>query len=79
MLAGGFGSRAEYTNASSSAIFHDVEGGAQSTKGVFRTATGLTPMETTFVSLHNAGLLDCSPKNLGIGKNIKFYLIYLIK
>ena len=74
MLAGGFGSRAEYTNAASSGIFHGEENGAQSTKGVFRTATGLTPMETTFVSLHNAGLLDCSPENLGIGKNIKFYL-----
>ena len=74
MLAGGFGSRAEYTNASSSSIFHDIEGGTQSTKGVFRTATGLTPMETTFVTLHKAGLLDCSKGNLGIGKNIKFYL-----
>lgn len=74
MLAGGFGSRAEYTNASSDGIFHSKENGAQSTKGVFRTATGLTPMETTFISLHNAGLLDCSKGNLGIGKNIKFYL-----
>ena len=74
MLAGGFGSRAEYTNASSSAIFHDVDGGTQSTKGVFRTATGLTPMETTLVTLHMAGLLDCSKGKLGIGKNIKFYL-----
>lgn len=74
MLAGGFGSRAEYTNAASDGIFHGVENGAQSTKGVFRTATGLTPMETTFVSLHNAGLLDCSPEHLGIGKNIHFYL-----
>ena len=51
MLAGGFGSRAEYTNASSSAIFHGEKGGAQSTKGVFQTATGLTPMETTFITL----------------------------
>ena len=74
MLAGGFGSRAEYTNASSSGIFHNAQDGAQSTKGVFRTATGLTPMETTFISLHNAGLLDCSKGNLGIGKNIKLYL-----
>lgn len=74
MLAGGFGSRAEYTNASSSAIFHDKEDGTQSTKGVFKTATGLTPMETTFVTLHKAGLLDCSKGSLGIGKNIKFYL-----
>ncbi len=74
MLAGGFGSRAEYTNASSSAIFHNINGGTQSTKGIFRTATGLTPMETTFVTLHNAGLLDCSKDNLDIGKNIKFYL-----
>ncbi len=74
MLAGGFGSRAEYTNASSSAIFHDKKNGAQSTKGVFKTATGLTPMETTFVTLHNAGLLDCSKDELEIGKNIKFYL-----
>ena len=74
MLAGGFGSRAEYTNASSDGIFHGVDNGAQSTKGVFRTATGLTPMETTFVSLHNAGLLDCSKGNLKIGDNIKFYL-----
>lgn len=74
MLAGGFGSRAEYTNASSSAIFHDETNGAQSTKGVFRTATGLTPMETTLVTLHKAGLLDCSKGSIGIGKNIKFYL-----
>ncbi len=74
MLAGGFGSRAEYTNASSGAIFHDEPNGAQSTKGVFRTATGLTPMETTFITLHKAGLLDCSKGNLGIDKNIKFYL-----
>lgn len=74
MLAGGFGSRAEYTNASSDGIFHSKENGAQSTKGVFRTATGLTPMETTFVSLHNAGLLDCSKGKLNIGDNIKFYL-----
>ena len=72
MLAGGYGSRAEYANASSSAIFHDKKGGAQSTKGVFQTATGLTPMETTFISLHKAGLLDCS--KLKIGENIKFYL-----
>ena len=74
MLAGGFGSRAEYTNASSSGIFHNITGGAQSTKGVFRTPTGLTPMETTFITLHNAGLLDCSPGKIGIGKNIKLYL-----
>lgn len=72
MLAGGFGSRAEYANASSDGIFHGVENGAQSTKGVFETATGLTPMETTFITLHKAGLLDCS--NLKVGKNIKFYL-----
>ncbi len=74
MLAAGYGSRAEYTNASSSAIFHNIDGGTQSTKGVFRTATGLTPMETSFVTLHNAGLLDCSKENLDIDKNIKFYL-----
>ncbi len=74
MLAGGFGSRAEYTNASSSKIFHGVENGSNLTKGCFRTATGLTPMETTFVSLHKAGLLDCSKENLKIGENIKFYL-----
>ncbi len=74
MLAGGFGSRAEYTNASSDGIFHSKDGGAQSTKGVFRTATGLTPMETTFITLHNAGLLDCSKGKLKIGDNIKFYL-----
>lgn len=77
MLAGGFGSRAEYTNASSSAIFHDEPNGAQSTKGVFRTPTGLTPMETTFVTLHNAGLLDCSKGKIscsGDNANIKFYL-----
>ncbi len=74
MLAGGFGSRAEYTNASSDGIFHGKTNGAQSTKGVFRTATGLTPMETTFISLHNAGLLDCSKGKLKIGDNIKFYL-----
>ncbi|MBQ9245532.1 hypothetical protein IJ182_04615 [bacterium] len=74
MLAGGFGSRAEYTNASSDAIFHSKKDGANSTKGVFRTATGLTPMETTFVSLHKAGLLDCSKGKLKIGDNIKLYL-----
>ena len=75
MLAGGFGSRAEYTNASSDGIFHAKGAyGAQSTKGMFRTPTGLTPMETTFVTLHNAGLLDCSKGVFGIGKNVKFYL-----
>ncbi len=75
MLAGGFGSRAEFTNASSDAIFHDIDGGAQSTKGVFRTATGLTPMETTLVSLHLAGMLDLSKINFeGPEANIKFYL-----
>ena len=74
MLAGGYGSRAEYTNASSSKIFHGEADGSNLTKGCFRTATGLTPMETTFISLHKAGLLDCSKGNLGIGKNIKFYL-----
>lgn len=72
MLSGGFGSRAEYTNASSSAIFHDKKGGTQSTKGAFQTATGLTPMETTFITLHKAGLLDCS--KLKIGNNVKLYL-----
>ena len=75
MLAGGFGSRAEFTNASSDAIFHDIDGGAQSTKGVFRTATGLTPMETTLLSLHLAGMLNLNDisfdKQTG---NIKFYL-----
>lgn len=74
MLAGGFGSRAEYSNASSSKIMHGKEDGSNLTKGCFRTATGLTPMETSFISLHKAGLLDCSKGNLGIGKNIKFYL-----
>jgi len=74
MLAGGYGSRAEYTNASSDRIFHGKKDGAVSTKGIFRTATGFTPMETTFITLHNAGLLDCSKGNLGIGKNIKLYL-----
>ena len=76
MLAGGFGSRAEYTNASSTGILNSESepNGAQTTKGTFRTSTGLTPMETTFVSLHKAGLLDCSKGKLGIGKNIKFYL-----
>ncbi len=74
MLAGGFGSRAEYTNASSGGIMHGEINGAQSTKGAFRTATGLTPMETTFISLHKAGLLDCSKGKLNIGGKIKFYL-----
>lgn len=74
MLAGGLGSRAEYTNATSSGIFHGKENGAQSTKGVFRTPTGLTPMETTFISLHMAGILDCSAEKFGINKNVKFYL-----
>lgn len=74
MLAGGFGSRAEYANAISDGIFHGQANGAQSTKGVFRTPTGYTPMETTFISLHMAGLLDCSKGNFGIGKNVEFYL-----
>lgn len=74
MLAGGFGSRAEYANAISDKIINGTDGGAISTKGVFRTATGLTPMETTLVTLHKAGLLDCSKGKIGIGKNIKFYL-----
>ena len=76
MLAGGFGSRAEYTNAASSGILNSETepNGAQTTKGTFRTSTGLTPMETTFVSLHKAGLLDCSKGKLKIGDNIKFYL-----
>jgi hypothetical protein len=74
MLAGGFGSRAEYTNASSSAIMHGKNDGTQSTKGIFKTATGFTPMETTFITLHKAGLLDCSKGKLKIGDNIKFYL-----
>ena len=76
MLAGGFGSRAEYTNASSGGIINSEydPNGAQNTKGTFQTPTGLTPMETTFVSLHKAGLLDCSKGKLKIGDNIKFYL-----
>lgn len=74
MLAGGYGSRAEYTFAPADGIFHGIEDGAQSTKGVFRTPTGLTPMETTMISLHIAGLLDCSKGKFGIGKNVKFYL-----
>ena len=73
MLAGGFGSRAEYANAAAGAIYNNEENGAQSTKGVFRIPTGLTPMETTLISLHMAGLIDCSAKNFGIGKNIFFY------
>jgi len=73
MLAGGFGSRAEYANASAGAIFKNEEDGAQSTKGVFRIPTGLTPMETTLVSLHMAGIIDCSANKFGIGKNIFFY------
>ena len=74
MLAGGFGSRAEYANAISDKIINGTENGAISTKGVFRTATGFTPMETTLITLHKAGLLDCSKGKLEIGKNIKFYL-----
>lgn len=74
MLAGGFGSRAEYANATSDGILHGNKDGAISTKGIFQTVTGLTPMETTFVTLHNAGLLDCSKGKIGIDKNIKFYL-----
>ena len=75
MLAGGFGSRAEFTNASSDAIFHDIDNGAQSTKGVFRTATGLTPMETTLLSLHLSGMLNLNDiKFDGPDANIKFYL-----
>ncbi|MBQ4646560.1 MAG: hypothetical protein IJB79_04355 [Candidatus Gastranaerophilales bacterium] len=74
MLAGGFGSRAEYANAISDRIINGTADGAISTKGVFRTATGLTPMETTLVTLHKAGLLDCSKGKIGIGRNIKFYL-----
>ena len=74
MLAGGFGSRAEYANASSSKIMHGKKDGSNLTKGCFRTATGLTPMETSFISLHKAGYLDCSKGNFGIGKNVKFYI-----
>ena len=74
MLAGGFGSRAEYANASSSRIMHGEEKGSNLTKGCFKTATGLTPMETSFISLHNAGYLDCSAGNFARGKNIKFWL-----
>ena len=72
LLAGGYGSRAEYTNAASSAIFHDKEGGAQSTKGIHQTATGQTPMETTLITLHNTGFLDCN--NLKVGDNLVFYV-----
>ena len=74
ILSGGFGSRAEYTNAASSGIFDGEEGGAQTTKGAFRTPTGLTLTETTLISLHRAGLVDCSKEVFGIGKNVKFYL-----
>ncbi len=74
MLAGGYGSRAEYTNASSRGIFHNEKEGPESTKGVFRTVTGLTPMETTLVTLHKAGLVDCSKGKFGIGKNVRFYM-----
>ena len=74
MLAGGFGSRAEYTNASSDAIFHDMPNGAQSTKGVFRTPTGLTPMETTLLSLHESGAVDLSKIEFnGPDANVLFY------
>ena len=75
MLAGGLGSRAEYTNASSDGIYHSDEhpDGDQNTKGNFRMVTGLTPMETTFITLHNAGILDCSKGVFGIGKNVRFY------
>ncbi len=74
MLAGGYGSRSEYANAISDKIINGTKDGAISTKGIYRTATGLTPMETTFVTLHKAGLLDCSKGKIGIGKNIKFYM-----
>ena len=74
ILAAGYGSRSEYANAASEKIFDGNDDGSDCTKGTFRTATGLTPMETTFVTLHNAGLLDCSKGHLAIGKNIKFYL-----
>lgn len=75
ILSGGYGSRAEYTNASSEGIYHhDTKPqGAQNTKGSFRMATGLTPIETTLVTLHKAGILDCSKGVFGIGKNLKFY------
>lgn len=74
ILAGGFGSRAEYTTTSADGIFEQNKNGAISTKGVFRTPTGLSSTETTFVSLHMAGLLDCSKDKFGIGKNVKLYM-----
>ena len=74
MLSGGFGSRAEYTNAASDAIYKNNEKAADNTKGSFTTPTGLTPMETSLVSLHLAGILDCSKGGFGIGKNLKFYM-----
>lgn len=75
ILSGGYGSRAEYTNASSEGIYHNdtKPQGPQNTKGSFRMATGLTPIETTLVTLHKAGILDCSKGVFGIGKNLKFY------
>ena len=74
LLAGGYSTRAEFANAASPAIFHGILNGPQTTKGIFHTATGLSPMGTMFITLHNAGLLDCSKGKLEIGKNIKLYL-----
>lgn len=74
VLAAGLGSRAEYANASSDKIFHGKDDGAESTKSVFRLPTGLTPMETSFITMHLAGIIDCSEGKFGIGKNVKFYL-----
>lgn len=72
MLAGGFGSRAEYTNATSNSIYMSDGGQANNTKGSFVTPSGLTPMETSLVTLHKAGLFNCT--NFEVGTDLMFYL-----
>lgn len=75
ILSGGFGSRAEYTNAASNGIYHHDKkpNDTDITKGSYRMITGLTPIETNLITLHEAGIIDCSKGVFGIGKNLKFY------
>lgn len=84
LLAGGYGSRAEHANVASDRIFHfnakdssDVRSEkklGQTNKGIVKSPTGLNSMETTFKTLHDAGILNCSKDALEIGKNIEFYI-----
>lgn len=78
MLAGGYGSRAEYANAASDRILHadnpDMSDKAQTNKGIIQLPTGLNAMETTFKTLHEAGIIDCSKGKFKIGEKVEFYI-----